>query len=170
MLLGSRGAGKSTISRILAKRLHRRLFSIDIMIGKVSGMTISEIVDQNGWSHFREIEAQQVQSIAGKFNNVVIDCGGGVVLNSENIRQLKQKGRAVWLMADLKEVLKRIRHDTNRPSLKKGMSLEDEQKQVIAERESLYRQTADLICDTTQSPPEETVSSIIRFFRDKRWI
>ena len=113
---------------------------------------------------------QQVQTIAGKFNNAVIDCGGGVVLDSENIRQLKVKGRAVWLTADLEEIMKRIRKDPNRPPLKKGVSWEEEQKQVMVEREPLYRRAADFICDTTQSPPEETVSSIIRFFRDRRWI
>jgi len=170
VLLGCRGTGKSTIARILAKRLHRRLFSIDVMILKATGMTIPEIINKNGWFRFREIEAQQIKLVADKFNNAVIDCGGGVVLNQENIICLKEQGRAVWLTTDLKELLKRIGNDLNRPPLKDGLSLEDEQKQVLAEREPLYRQAADLICDTTKCPPGETASFIIRFFRDRSWI
>ena len=170
VLLGYRGTGKSTIARILSKRLHRRLFSIDIMIAKKADLSIRKIVEQHGWPRFREIETEQAQSVAKTYSNAIVDCGGGIVLNPENISVLKQSGRMVWLTASFDEIVKRTQADSNRPPLKEGVTFEEEQRQALTEREPLYRAAADLICDTSQTPANETASTIIRFFRIKCWI
>tara|TARA_B100000686_G_C16761862_1_gene959200 strand:+ start:1295 stop:1816 length:522 start_codon:yes stop_codon:yes gene_type:complete len=170
VLLGYRGTGKSTIARIVSKRLHRRLFSIDTIIAKTANSSIHEIVKKHGWPGFRQMETEHLKSLAKRYNNAVIDCGGGAVLNPENIHLLKQQGRVVCLTADMEEILKRIKKDPNRPPLKEGISFEEEQKLVMLEREPLYRAAADMIYDTTQTSADETASKIIRFFRDNRWI
>ena len=170
VLFGFRGAGKSTIGRILSKRLHRRLFSLDSLIIKDTGSSIPEIVNQHGWPRFREIEATLIQSIAKMHRNAIIDCGGGVVLNPENVRLLKLQGRIVWLTANIDEIVKRIHKDPNRPSLHEGVSFEEEQRKVLFERKPLYQAAADLICDTSKVPVDITASTIIRFFHSKSWI
>ena len=88
VLLGYRGTGKSTIARLLAKELDRKLVSIDELIVKSAGMPVPRIVSEWGWPRFREIESQMVREVAAKEDRMVIDCGGGVVLDEDNIRLL----------------------------------------------------------------------------------
>jgi shikimate kinase len=170
VLLGYRGTGKSVISKILAQKLNRKLIRMDELIAQSAGMSIPEIVEKGGWPKFREIESRLVQEIANGERDSVIDCGGGVVLDDKNMISLKKHGKAVLLKADLKAILRRIKSDSNRPPLKEGVSFEEEQKIILAEREPKYLAAADMICDTTRQKPGETVLQIIEFFRNKNWI
>ncbi|MFQ5444398.1 MAG: shikimate kinase [Nitrospinales bacterium] len=170
VLLGYRGTGKSVISKILARKLNRKLIRIDELIAQSAGMPIPEIVEKWGWPKFREIESRIVQEISSKEGDNVVDCGGGVVLDDQNIVCLKRHGRAVLLKADLSALLKRIRNDSNRPPLKEGVSFEEEQKIILAEREPKYLAAADMICNTTRKKPMETALQIIEFFKKKSWI
>ena len=86
IVLGYRGTGKSVISRLLAKQLKRPLFSLDSMIEEAVGIPIPEIVSLWGWARFREIESKIVEQAVGEAKEAVIDCGGGVVLNSTDNR------------------------------------------------------------------------------------
>ncbi len=170
VLLGYRGTGKSVISKILAQKLNRKLIRIDELIAQSAGMPIPEIVAQGGWPKFREIESRLVQKIVNEERDSVIDCGGGVVLDDQNMSCLKRHGKAVLLKADFETILKRIKNDSNRPPLKEGVSFEEEQKIILAEREPKYLAAADMICDTTHQNPEKTVLQIIKFFQKKTWI
>ena len=93
-----------------------------------------------------------------------------MVLNDSNIVNLKKDGVCIVLTASLKTIIKRIRQDKNRPSLERGLSFEDEQKKIIAERDSKYRAAADYICDTSQRRPGETAEEITGFLISKGWI
>ena len=164
VLLGYRGTGKSVVANILAKMLRRNVFSIDRMIIDHAGMKIPEIVEKFGWPRFREIEADMVIKAVTKAKDAIIDCGGGVVLNDENIRILKQDGKTVLLMASLDTIIDRVKKDPNRPPLLDGLSFEEEQKRVLSEREAKYNAAADFKCDTTFVKPEETCNKIIKHF------
>ncbi len=170
VLLGYRGTGKSVISKILAQKLKRKLIRVDALIAQTAGMPIPKIVEQGGWPKFREIESRLVQEIANEERDAVIDCGGGVVLDDQNVVCLKEHGKAVLLKADLNTILRRIKNDSNRPPLKEGISFEEEQKIILAEREPKYLAAADMVCDTTRQKPEKTVLQIIEFFKKKSWI
>jgi shikimate kinase len=170
VLLGYRGTGKSVVANILAKKLRRNVFSIDRMIVEETGLKIPAIVEKFGWSHFREIEADMVVTAVAKAKNAIIDCGGGVVLNDENIRILKQDGKTVLLQANLNTIISRIKNDANRPSLENGLSFEEEQKRVLSEREAKYTAAADFKCDTTTIKPEQTADIIVKHFEENKWI
>lgn len=170
ILLGYRGTGKSVISRILAQKLKRKLIPIDKEIARSAGMPISQIVQQWGWPRFREIESRIIREVSAKECEAVIDCGGGVVLDDQNIACLKKQGRTALLRADLQTLMKRIKNDPNRPPLKEGLSFEEEQKIIMAEREPKYLSAADMICDTTSKKPVATAREIIEFFQMKSWI
>ena len=170
IMLGYRGTGKSVISRILAQKLKRKLISIDKEIVKSTGLPIPQIVQKQGWPKFREIESRIVREVSSIEREAVIDCGGGVVLDDQNIACLKEQGRAVVLRADLHTLLKRIKNDPNRPPLKEGLSFEEEQKIILAEREPKYQSAADMICDTTSKKAMATAMAIIKFFQKKNWI
>lgn len=170
ILLGYRGTGKSVISRILAQKLKRKLVSIDNEIIKSAELPIPQIVQKWGWKKFREIESRIVREVSAIEQEAVIDCGGGVVLDDQNIACLKKQGRAVVLRADSQTLLKRIKNDPNRPPLKEGLSFEDEQKIILKEREPKYQLAADMTLDTTSQKPMATAMEIIRFFQKKKWI
>ena len=164
-MLGYRGTGKSVISKILSEKLRMKLYKIDKMVSELSGKSIPEMVEQDGWESFRKLESEIVAEVSNKAKNSIIDCGGGVILNDTNIVNLKREGICILLTASLETIIKRIRHDKNRPSLENELSFEEEQKKNIAERESRYSIAADFICDTSQSRPLETAEKITEFLR-----
>ena len=171
ILLGYRGTGKSVISRLLARQLKCPLFSLDSMIEEAVGIPIPEIVSMWGWPRFREIESKIVEQVVDEAKDAVIDCGGGVVLNPCNIQKLKENGKAVLLTAQFETLLRRLNRDRNkRPPLKEGLSWEDEHRKVLAERNDKYNAAADLVCDTTDKRPDETVYEIIEFFKKQSWV
>ena len=171
IFIGYRGTGKSVLAGLLTDRLKRKLFSIDRMIVEAEGMPVPQIVGEKGWPHFREIESKMVEKACRDIQNGVIDCGGGVILNDQNILHLKENGKIVLLTADIKTILKRIRNDANRPPLKEGgLSFEEEQKQILVEREPKYLAAADFICDTSLNKPGQTVQEIFDHIKQKGWI
>lgn len=169
VLMGYRGTGKSVIGRILARRLKRPLYSIDRMIVEEEGRPISEIVQQEGWPRFRELEARMVERVAGR-DDCIIDCGGGVVLDERNVERLKQNGRVILLEAEFEVILDRLRHGRGRPPLEDGISFEEEQKKVLDERKDKYAAAADIVCDTSRARPGQTVQDIIERLRQRGWI
>jgi len=169
VLMGYRGTGKSVIGRILSKRLKRQLFSIDKMIVDDQDRSISEIVEQDGWPRFREIESQMVKRVAAQ-PQCIIDCGGGVILDNGNVECLKRDGKVVLLEADFDVILERLRRGKDRPPLQEDLSFEEEQKRVVEERREKYRAASDLVCDTSRDRPGKTVQDIIVHFKKQGWL
>ena len=93
-----------------------------------------------------------------------------MVLNDVNIENLKKDGVCIVLTANLETIIKRIRNDKNRPTLEVGLGFEEEQKQILEEREGKYRAAADFICNTSNRRPVETIQEITEFLRTKGWV
>ncbi len=170
VMLGYRGTGKSVISKILSEELGRKLFRIDDLIVQSSGKSIPEFVEQEGWLAFRKLESEIVNKVCDEAQNSIIDCGGGVVLDDKNMELLKKDGKCVLLTASLATIIRRIKKDRNRPALEEGLSFEDEQKKILADRHEKYQSSADFICDTTTRKPGETAHEIIVFFKERKWL
>ncbi|MEC7785864.1 MAG: shikimate kinase [Nitrospinota bacterium] len=170
VMLGYRGTGKSVVSKKLSHKFRRRLYKIDDLISQSAGKSIPEIVEQDGWEIFRKKESDIVAEVCSQAKKSIIDCGGGVVLNDANIKNLKKDGMCIVLTASLETIIKRIRHDQNRPPLDVNMSFEEEQKIIFEEREIKYRAAADFICDTSNRRPVETVQEITEFLKEKGWV
>src|SRR3990170_6340038 len=108
VLIRMRGSGKTTIGKVLAERLSRSFIETDREIERQTGRSISDFVKTNGWTSFRDVEEQVVKDIA-YLDNLVIATGGGIVERSNNIKQFKDKGILVWLVANLTTYVKRIK-------------------------------------------------------------
>ncbi len=169
-MLGYRGTGKSVIAKILSKELRRKLYRVDDLIVQTAGKSIPEIVEQEGWPGFRKLESEIVGRVVGEAQDGIIDCGGGVVLDDNNIALLKREEKCVLLTASLSTIIRRIKKDRNRPALKEGLSFEEEQKKTLAERHEKYQSAADFICDTTSRRPGETAHEIIAFLKEQGWL
>jgi shikimate kinase len=163
VLIGFRGTGKSTVGRLLAKRLERDFIDSDKYIEDSTGKTIKSIFEEDGEEGFRQIEADTIAELS-KADNKVISAGGGVVLREENVNNLKDNGFLVLLEATPEIIHNRITQDKKtaqqRPSLTDKKPL-DEIKYLIAEREPAYKRAADFTINTSYVSCENIVNEII---------
>jgi len=160
VLIGYRGTGKSHVGGILTERLDMRLVGMDAEIVKTAGMSIPEIVEKFGWKKFRDMETEEARKLAG-LDNLVIDCGGGVIERPENIEVLRNNARIFWLKASVQTIVSRIEGDTQRPALVDGKTFTEEVAEVLDRRTPLYRNAAHFEIATDDITPEEVAEAIL---------
>ena len=146
ILVGMMGAGKTTVGRLLARRLKRTFHDSDEAIERRCGVRIPVIFDIEGEAGFRARESQAIAELCA-LDGAVIATGGGGVLAEENRRCIAAHGIVVYLHARPGFLWHRVRHDRNRPLL---ATPEPQKKleELYAERDPLYREVADLVLDT----------------------
>lgn len=159
-LIGFRGTGKTTIARLLAARLDKKLVSTDEEIAKKTKMPIASFVKKHGWDKFREVESDVVEYVSD-FDDCIFDTGGGIVMRNENIINLKKNALIVLLTADISAIRGRVKN-SKRPALTSKGYLE-EIGDVLQERESRYKRAADYTIDTSRLTAEEACDLIIHF-------
>ena len=160
VLIGYRGTGKSAVGKALAARLGRNLVSTDEEIVRRTGKSIPEIVAQQGWEHFRDLESE-VCSNLGRRDGLVVDTGGGAILRPQNVEALKRNGLLCWLVASVGTIAGRIGGDTQRPSLTGTKSFVEEIEEVLRERTPRYQAAADCLIDTDNRPVASLVDEIV---------
>jgi len=165
VLIGYRGTGKSTIAKLLSSSLRRPAVSLDEEIVQRAGQSIPEIVEQNGWPFFRDLESKVALDFSQK-DDLILDTGGGVILREENVRRLRGNGLLIWLKAPPSVLIDRIKDDTQRPALKEGKTFLEEVEEVLREREPLYRAAAHKEVDVSNATPREVSSSIEQMLAD----
>jgi shikimate kinase len=149
-LVGLMGAGKTTVGRLLARKLKLRFIDADHEIEARCGVKIPLIFEIEGEAGFRAREAQVIAELTA-LQGVVIATGGGAVLAASSRKHLSKGGVVVYLRAQPEDLYERVRHDRNRPMLATADPL-GRMKQLYAERDPLYREIADIVLDTgTQS-------------------
>ncbi len=157
VFIGFMGSGKSSTSKCLAKLLKRKVLSTDQMIVAQEKKTIAKIFKKEGEPYFRELEKKMVAKIFQK-ENIIVDCGGGVVLNPDNIKHLKKNGILIYLYTSPAWIYKRIMTNKKRPLLNVKNPLV-KIKQLLKDRQFLYRQ-ADHAIDTDGKTPEEVALKV----------
>ena len=145
-LIGPMGAGKTTVGRRVAAQLGLGFFDLDHEIEERSGATITLIFELEGEAGFRKRETELLNEFSAR-PGIVLSTGGGAVLAAENRRHLRERGYVVYLETTIEQQLKRLAHDRKRPLLA-APDRRERLARLAAERESLYRQTADLIMPT----------------------
>ncbi len=161
VLIGMRGAGKTFIGKKISEKIGFEFIDTDELFEKKFG-SIKKIFKEKGESFFREKEKKIIKKIIQE-KNKIISCGGGVVLDSENIKFLKKNGVIVYLTAPLKILARRIsKTEHKRPSLT-DEKIDKELKIVFKKRKKLYLKAKDKTINTNK-PVEECVDEIINFF------
>lgn len=171
VLIGYRCSGKTTVGKLLAQDLGREFVDTDRLMEEKAGLTIHAYVSQKGWKHFRELESDVVKGVATR-DNLVIATGGGVVMDQDNVRNLRKNGWFVWLKTKPSVIRDRMNREDKsgelRPSLSRMDPLE-EIDQILQGRTPFYERTGDYTMDTNGQLPEEVVQAIMKTFsvRDK---
>ncbi len=145
-LVGLMGAGKTTVARLLARRLDRAFYDTDHEIERRTGVKIPVIFEIEGEVGFRARESLALAELAAQ-DNLVLATGGGVVLSPENRAVLKERGIVVYLRAQPRDLWHRTRNDKNRPLLQTPDPL-GRLQELYEARDPLYTEVADLIVDT----------------------
>ena len=153
------GAGKSTIGRLLAKELHLPFKDSDKEIEVRTGANIPWIFDKEGEPGFRDRETAMIVELCHE-NGIVLTTGGGAVMRPENRQALRNGGRVVYLHASIEQQVARTSRDRNRPLLRNA-NPEKILRDLLAVRDPLYREIADLVVETDERPPRMVVLDIL---------
>jgi len=145
-LVGMMGAGKSTVGRLLARRLKLRFFDCDHEIERRCGVKIPLVFEIEGEAGFRAREAEAVAALT-ELGGIVLATGGGAVLDPVNRERLRSRGFVVYLHAQPRELWQRTRHDRTRPLLQ-NVDPRHRLEELYALRDPLYRETADAVVET----------------------
>ena len=164
VLVGPMGAGKSTIGRTLAEQLGFVFRDTDTLIEERTGANISWIFDVEGEEGFRERETAMIRELADE-NGMVLATGGGAVLREENRRMLAGIGTVVYLATSVDQQLNRTRRDRKRPLLR-TTDRERVLADLLAVRDPLYREIADLLLHTDARGARTVVNEILAFLRE----
>jgi shikimate kinase len=165
VLIGYRGTGKSVVAEIVSKRLRIKCIAMDEKIVQRAGISIPDIVENHGWTTFRDMESKVARELA-ELDNIIIDTGGGVIERPENIEVLKRNSLIVWLKASVNTIVSRIRGGTERPSLTGGKSFTEEVAEVMEQRTSKYKSAAHYEIDTGQLTPEQVADRVIEIWKE----
>lgn len=145
-LVGMMGAGKTSVGRVLAKRLNKTFYDSDHVIEERTGVKISVIFEIEGEPGFRHRESAVLDELTA-LDDVVLATGGGAVLAQENRDRLRTRGTVVYLRASVKDLLNRTRHDKNRPLLQTA-DPRARLNELYEMRDPLYREVAHVTIDT----------------------
>ena len=160
-LTGMRGSGKSSIGKMLSKKLGYRFIDTDREIERQERLSIPDIIKRNNWFYFRKKEKYIIRNYTKK-KHMVLATGGGVILDKDNRKKLHKNGKAIFLSCDLATLEKRIKQSHYRPPLTKKESLREELQHLWKKRKDLYTKSADLIFDNNNHLSlEQTAEKII---------
>lgn len=154
------GAGKTTVGRMLAKRLGRPFLDSDHEIVERTGVPIPTIFEIEGEEGFRRREVQTIHEITSE-SGLVLATGGGVVIKPENRQRLHETGWVVYLNVPPRLLYERTRNDRNRPLLHVDDPLA-KLEELHAQRDPLYREAAHLIVDGSHLVATGIVQHLLR--------
>ena len=161
ILIGMMGAGKTTIGKSLANHLDKTFIDSDHEIQKRTGVKIPIIFEIEGEAGFRKRETDMLRELL-KIDNIVLATGGGIIINEENRKLIKEKGTIIYLRATVNDLLHRTRHDKNRPLLQTT----DPQAKLT----DLYHQRDPIYCEAAHIVVESgnlSVHQMVKYLTQK---
>jgi len=163
VLTGFMGTGKSTIGRMLAKRLKYQFVDTDGLIESRQNRTVAQIFEQSGEAAFRELEKATAAELAER-ERLVISTGGKMLLEADNRRELSRNGRIFCLVADPEEIIRRLSHShaRNKRPLLSSPDPERAIRELLQQRAEAYRQFEQI--DTTGKSPNQICRYLLELY------
>lgn len=159
ILVGLMGAGKTSLGKVLARKLGFAFVDSDHEIENQTGVRIADIFEIEGEAAFR---AREHKALAQLINqpNMVLATGGGIVLLPENRVLLKAHRPVIYLRALPEKLWERTRHDRTRPLLQTA-DPKAKLRQLYAERDPLYREVATHVFETGEQSLEQLAERVL---------
>lgn len=161
-LVGFMGTGKTAVGKELAKIKKRQFVDLDELIGLKEKRTISDIFAKSGEPCFRRIEKRVLQEVA-KEKEFVVATGGGIVMDTENIRTMRDTGIIICLSAAPEVILIRTSGSSHRPLL--NVENPRERVELLLKLRAPYYALADKTIDTSKLTVAQVVEKIIKVTR-----
>ena len=161
--IGYRATGKTTLARLAAERLGWRWIDADVEIERRAGKSIASIFAEDGEPAFRDLEAGVIADLCRQ-DRLVLAAGGGAPLRPENRRAMREGGKVVWLTARPETILARMSADATTAARRPNLTDKDPLAEIVAllaVREPMYREAADITIDTEGKTPKQLVDEII---------
>ncbi len=165
VLIGYRGTGKSAVGRRLADKLRMPFYDTDELVERAAGMSIRDMIAEEGWVYFRKRESEVIRKLA-LLQRGVVATGGGAVMDQGNCDILKKYGLLIWLTAEVMTMVERMRDDATSKERRPSLLHDDtfrETEDVLKERLPLYRWLADFSLDTKGKNIDEIVNAVCEF-------
>ena len=157
-LVGPMGSGKSTIGRLLAKKLGLPYFDLDKLVEDQEKMSISDIFQKQNEKYFRDLESITLVQYSQE-SNFVISTGGGCVLRDQNLYILR-KGLVIYLKISIETQFKRVKNRTHRPLI--NNVTKDALAKFDKERGTVYSGISNIEVDVSNLDKEDVLSTIIK--------
>ena len=158
-IMGFRGTGKTTVCKLLARKLDKKLILTEEEILKKTG-SIQKYVKKYGWDKLREIESDIMEKLSD-FDDCIFDISGDIVMRNENMISLKRNSIIILLTADLRTIENRLKNKTMTDSY----DYADEMKEFFQEREAKYQKSADYTIDTSSLSPNEVCELVTHYMQ-----
>ncbi|MDC3344011.1 shikimate kinase [Pseudomonadales bacterium] len=167
-LVGPMASGKTTLGKLLAKRLGLKFLDTDQEVEKRSGVSIRLIFEMEGESAFRDRESKTLQALSSQAG-VVLATGGGAVLRPENRQVLVARGLVIYLKPDVETQLKRTAGDRKRPLLQNvdRRAFFQENQRI---RGPLYEEVADVTMPVDNRPGKKMIEAMLARLQRQEWI
>ncbi len=164
-IVGFMGTGKTVVGREVARQLNQRFVDLDLLIEERQKRKIRQIFAKDGEAHFRKLEKQALLEVS-QAGDLVVSCGGGIVLDKQNIQVMKDMGVMICLACQPEVILQRTQGYKHRPLL----NVDDPTKaikELLEVRAPFYAQ-ADYTIDTSNLAVSAVVSKLLEYVRAKQ--
>ncbi|WP_440877225.1 shikimate kinase AroK [Thalassotalea sp. PLHSN55] len=159
-LVGPMGAGKSTIGRELADKLHLDFYDSDQEIERRTGADIAWVFDLEGEEGFRKREEGVIDDLS-EMQGIVLATGGGSVISSQVRNRLSARGIVVYLETTIDKQVARTQRDRRRPLLQTSEEPRTVLEKLALERNPLYEEIADVIVKTDDQSAKVVANKIV---------
>jgi shikimate kinase len=159
ILVGMMGAGKTTVGRLLSRRLGWAYLDSDAEVAAVTGRTVPQLFAERGESAFRAEEARVLADALSSDRPVVVSAAGGVVLSEANRHLMAESGTVVWLRADPKTLAERVGSGHGRPLLDNDPATA--LAGLDAVRRPLYAALAQVVVDVDRLRPDQVTERVL---------
>ena len=160
VFLGMMGSGKSSIGKLISKKLSLNFIDIDNLIEDEEKMNISSIFKEKGEKYFRNLE-EKITLKNLKLTNNVVSLGGGSFINEKIRKEILANHFSFWLDWDEKTLLKRIKDSAKRPLALNSTNLEI--KELIKKRSKIYSK-AQFRINCNKLTKAEIINKIIKIY------
>lgn len=162
ILIGMMGSGKTTVGSYLASCVTYPYVDLDQWIEQQQHITISQIFEQYGEPHFRDLESQALQYFLGQSQPHLLVTGGGIVLRPEHTQLMKGNGVVFHLQAEMETIIQRLEKDQLRPLLQGSVA--DRIRSILKQRTGLYESMADYQIKTDFRSVESIAKEILSYW------